>query len=407
MTGGHRAAAPATATVPQPGPRHATTTALVPAYPYPWYAAGPWLGMPFGAWSGLLRRNRFRISPRRLVSVALPISAATGINSAAAHLQRALFGRRIEAARVERPIFVLGHWRSGTTLLHELLTLDPRHAFPTSHQCFAPEHFLVTRPLIPLLSFLLPDHRPMDGMAMGWDLPQEDEFALCNMGIPSPYLTMAFPNEGPAFPEYLDLETVRGADRARWQEALLRFCRSVTLGSRRTLVLKSPPHTARIAALLEIFPDARFAHIVRDPLHVFPSTVRLWKTLYTNLALQDPSWDTLEEEILSTFERMYRAFEGQRHLAGSRLVDVRYEDLVRDPVAEIRAVYAALELDGFEDVEPRIERYLADHRDYAVHTYEPDARLTDVLERRWGPYMRRYGYAAGRSRAGDPASAGV
>ena len=130
------------------------------------------------------------------------------------------------------------------------------------------------------LGFLMPSRRPMDNMAAGWARPQEDEFALCMMGQPSPYLTIAFPNRPPQFSEYLDLQNLPPRAVARWQRAYLGFLRRLTFKDPRRLILKSPPHTCRIKLLLELFPDARFVHIVRDPYVVFPSTVNLWKSLY-------------------------------------------------------------------------------------------------------------------------------
>ena len=41
------------------------------------------------------------------------------------------------------PVFVIGHWRAGTTLLHELLVRDPRHTYPNTYDCFGPNHFLL------------------------------------------------------------------------------------------------------------------------------------------------------------------------------------------------------------------------------------------------------------------------
>ena len=83
----------------------------------------------------------------------------------------------------------------GTTLLHELLIRDPRHAFPTTYECLVPHHFLMTESWLPkLLWWMMPSRRPMDNMPAGWDRPQEDEFALCLLGQPSPYERIAFPN---------------------------------------------------------------------------------------------------------------------------------------------------------------------------------------------------------------------
>jgi hypothetical protein len=99
-------------------------------------------------------------------------------------VQEAFLGPRIRRTLIrEAPLFIIGHWRTGTTLLHELLILDPRHTHPTTHECLEPNHCLLTEKLLTLaLQFLEPSHRPMDNMATGWDRPQEDEFALCMMG---------------------------------------------------------------------------------------------------------------------------------------------------------------------------------------------------------------------------------
>ena len=112
----------------------------------------------------------------------------------------------------------------------------------------------------------------MDNMEAGWDRPQEDEFALCNMGSPSPYLTIAFPNRPPQDQEYFDLEGLSPQARERWKRRLVWFLKCVTVRRRKRIVLKSPPHTFRVKTLLELFPNARFVHIIRDPHVIFPST---------------------------------------------------------------------------------------------------------------------------------------
>jgi hypothetical protein len=91
-------------------------------------------------------------------------------------------------------IFIIGHWRTGTTLLHELLTLDEGFTAPSTIECFAPALCLALGWLLRRLKFFLPANRPMDNMLLGWDQPQEDEFALMNLGLGSPYEAMIFPN---------------------------------------------------------------------------------------------------------------------------------------------------------------------------------------------------------------------
>ena len=100
----------------------------------------------------LLVRNRFAVAPSR-VPMAIIVTLVSLMNSLFWLVQSALYGRKIAATEVqEDPIFVIGHWRSGTTLLHELLILDPRHTYPDTFACFAPSHFLVSgwlfRPLL-------------------------------------------------------------------------------------------------------------------------------------------------------------------------------------------------------------------------------------------------------------------
>src|SRR4029077_5609932 len=93
-------------------------------------------------------------------------------------------------------IFIIGHWRTGTTLLYELLTLDQRFIAPTPMECFAPAVCLGFGRVLRWLSFMLPANRPMDNMPVGWDRPQEDEFALMNLGLGSPALEWAVVNRG-------------------------------------------------------------------------------------------------------------------------------------------------------------------------------------------------------------------
>ena len=98
-------------------------------------------------------------------------------------------------------------------------------------------------------------------------------------------------------------------------------------------MLKSPPHTSRLRVLLEMFPKAKFVHIVRDPYMLFPSTIHLWKRLYCDQGLQKPNFNGLEEHIFNTLTRMYNAFERDRHLIGpGQFCEVRYENLIADPV---------------------------------------------------------------------------
>ncbi|HVA85305.1 MAG TPA: sulfotransferase, partial [Candidatus Saccharimonadales bacterium] len=118
--------------------RRSASAEPVETNPHPWYVARMWYGMRFTTWARLLWRNHFRVSPNRVPVVIVTATVLSAINSLLAPVERLIFGRRIAATRVEAPIFIIGHWRSGTTLLHELLALDDRFGYPTTYQCFAP-----------------------------------------------------------------------------------------------------------------------------------------------------------------------------------------------------------------------------------------------------------------------------
>ena len=151
----------------------------------------------------------------------------------------------------------------------------------------------------------------------------------------------------------------------------MKFLKQITFRTPKRIVLKSPPHTARIEVLLELFPDARFVHIVRNPYKVFASTVNLWKRLYEGQGLQKPRNEGIEEFVLDTYVRMNKKLDQTRGLVHpSRFYEMRYEDLVADPVAQIRRLYEHLELGDFEPVAPAIEAYQAARADYKTKKYQ-------------------------------------
>lgn len=363
---------------------------------WPWWALRSWHGMPLRVWLPLLVEHRWRVSPSHW-RVLAAVTMFSGMSSMAEALCGFAYRRQLRAPPgPPPPLFIIGHWRSGTTLLHELMSLDQRFCSPNYYQCFSPGHFPLTeRMLAPLMALLVMDKRPMDDMPMSFGKPQEDEFALMNMGAPSPYRRFAFPVTGSRHPEALDLTALPAAELEKWRQALRRFLGMLAVADARRPLLKSPAHTARVGVLQEMFPRARFLHIVRNPFEVFASTMRLWRMLDSTQGLQairdDESWR--EHYVFACFEEMYAAFERDRaRLGPGQLHEMRYEDLVADPVGQLAQVYERMDLGDFSDMKLAVMKEMAARKHYRAATYRHDARTAAEIARRWKPFIDRYGY---------------
>jgi hypothetical protein len=344
-------------------------------------------GITFGKWCQLLAENHFQISPAYLHRAAV-ITLASLSNSACAAVETLRFGKAIEQAeKPKAPLFILGHWRSGTTLLHELLAQDSaQFQFPNTYQVVNPYTFLTTENFTTrMFPWLVPEKRPMDNMALKFTSPQEDEFAPLLMTLTSLYLGTSFPRRMEHYDRYM---TFRDVDRTKveaWKSAFVLFCKKLSLNDDRTLLIKSPPHTARIRTILEMFPDARFVHIHRDPYRVFQSQRHFFDTAGWYTYLQKPDIDAIDEGILQRHEVMYDAFfEDLPLIPEGRFIDIRFDDIESDPVNEIGKVYAHLGLEGFARFKPELSRYVDALKGYQKNSFtDLDPATKAIVADRW------------------------
>ena len=266
----------------------------------------PLEGMTLGDWWSLLRRHRFAIDPphwpRALVQTAVSLS-----NSVTARIERWRFGRRIDATQVQRPAV---HPRA-LPQRHDAPAqpAGPRPAvrrpdlLPGAQPAHLPDH---ERWAAPLADRLLIRRRYQDEVALGAGVPTEDEVALGTMTGLSPYLGWYFPRGLAHYDRYLTFRGVPDEEVARWGHALTMFLKKLTLRHGRPLVLKSPPHTARIRLLLGLFPDARFVHIHRHPYDVFRSTRHMIRAVQPVFRLQDCPTPDGDDRIISALQRDVR-----------------------------------------------------------------------------------------------------
>jgi omega-hydroxy-beta-dihydromenaquinone-9 sulfotransferase len=354
----------------------------------------PLQGMNLGDWWALLRRHRLAVDlkhlPRALVQTGISTS-----NSVNARIERWRFGRQIEAAQVRAPLFILGHYRSGTTHLHNLLALDPQFAAPNLFQVLNPHTFLTTeRWTAPVANSLIGRRRYQDEMAQGVGMPSEDEFATCTMTGLSPCMGWCFPGDGADYGRYLTFRNAQESEVGRWKHALITFLKKLTVRFGRPLVIKSPPHTARIRLLLGLFPDARFVHIHRNPHTVFRSTRHTIRALQPLFQLRDGPVQDGDDRIISVYSEMYDAYFEERGLVPEgRLCDVGYEELEQDPTGVIGSIYEALGLTGFDELRPRLESYLASIADYRKNQLNglPEP-LRHRISHEWGRSFNEWGY---------------
>ena len=294
------------------------------------------------------------------------------------------------------PVFIIGHWRSGTTHLHNLLSKDPNLGFASTLQTVAPASFLVGRSLLrPLVARSMPDRRRMDNMALSVDLPQEEEYAMCNVCPHSFYVGWYFPRRMPElFRKYVLFEGISDQELREWRTAYLGVLRKATLhaGGKR-LVLKNPVNTARLKHLLELFPDAKFIHIYRNPYTVFRSTQRLHRAALDMVSFQEVSDAAIETNVLTFYHDMMRRFFRDKDLIpAGNFAEVRFEDFEQRPMTELARVYESLGLPGWGEACSPMEEYLATQAGYKKNHCDLTQDCYAKVERYWQFAVEAWGY---------------
>jgi omega-hydroxy-beta-dihydromenaquinone-9 sulfotransferase len=330
----------------------------------------------------------------RALAIAL-LSATGGVTRS---MERKWFEREIEPLPLaEDPIFVIGHWRSGTTFLHTLISQDNRLGYLSNYQAWLPEQSLKIRP-IPrqLMKHSLPTKRPMDNMALALDSPQEEEYSLGNLGLFGFYQGWSFPrNMSTYFDRSVLFEGVTPEYIEQWKKAYLKIVKSATYKNQgKRLILKNPANTARIEVLLELFPNAKFIHIYRNPYIVYSSTRNLYRKLLPIHTFQSFSEPEMGDNVLVFHQKlMQRFFETQSLIPPQNLIEVKYEDLEVNPVAEVAKIYSQFGL-AFEPLRTRLEDYWAAQPRYHKNQYRLEPEDVEKVSRHCQLTIDRWGYAA-------------
>ena len=351
-------------------------------------------GTSFVNWVMLLWENRFRISLRYLPrAIFITLVAVSSIPLEIYEKMR--FGARIHKTRIDKPpIFLVGHWRSGTTFLHMLLTRNRNFAFVSNMQAFMPLVFIGSGHLFrPSMKRFLPEKRRMDNFDLDLDGPSEEEFAIANLSPYSLHHGISFPKKKRYYARYCSFDGVQPKTVKRWKQIYLRFLKKIVFYTKgKRLVLKNPLNTFRIKLLLEMFPSAKFIHIYRNPFEVFSSTLRMYERMFPYFYLQVPN-EGHEDFIIELYEKMFSKFVKERNLIpAGNLVEVKYEELVADPISTIKVIYQKLGLPGFRATKTAMTAYVDSQKSYQKNSHKLDEKTKRKIADRWRIPLERLGY---------------
>jgi len=310
-------------------------------------------------------------------------------------IERIKYGKKIRETRIEKPpVFIIGHWRSGTTFLHQLIYLDKQFTAPTVIQTVIPDHFIFsTKYWVPVLEKFMPPKRPMDEVEMGPLDPMEDEWALTRLGAETPFLKVFFPSRKKGFISDTNEFIPRGKKLDRWKKELLFFLKKITLLANKQIILKNPFHTPRLSMLAEIFPGAKFIHIVRHPYKIVPSAINMWQIVAGENAFKGGWITPTTKETADLVNKFWQSVvENKKKLAACCIAEVRYEDLENNPAGEIERIYKELGLAFSSEHREGINGFIAAKKNYRKNIFNLSQEEKDIINRDLEGYMKNYDY---------------
>jgi omega-hydroxy-beta-dihydromenaquinone-9 sulfotransferase len=355
-------------------------------------------GIEAGDWYQLLQKNNWRIDPIYLHRVAF-VAGMSVPTTVLGRLEDMRYGRQLANLEIDpEPLFVIGHWRSGTTHLHNLLGRLPGHTYSTVYQVVFPTCFLSTDNLVTSLAGgLMSGTRSYDNVKQGWHEAAEDEIALAKLTGLSPYIAFMFPEQAAKYERYIDFLECSTAEKEKWKEGFRYFTKKIMLQtSGKRVVVKSCTHTARIRLILEMFPNAKFVHIHRHPYEVFASTLHMrahtdWENFF-HLPDVDPDL-VRRHQTLALGQRIFeRVAEDRALIPEGNYFEIAYRDLVGHETETVERLYHDLQLPGWDRAAPVLEQYVSGLAGYKRNKLTLDQRTRDEVYDWWEVAFQAFGY---------------
>lgn len=301
------------------------------------------------------------------------------------------------------PIFIIGHWRSGTSFLQYLLGQDSQFGYMNKFQVVFPDIFLYSESFLKPLVNKIPrtfnfaqDARNMS-INLELDSPSEIEIALTTMISPtSLHWGHIFPqNSWQYIDKYLFFDRAKETEIQLWKDHYHHLIKKVSINSGgKQVIMKSPGNACRMQKLLELYPDAKFIFIHRNPYDVFYSSKKLWNNLLENLALQHFDEQLIEGEIIRIYKMLMKDYMQQRKdVPDEQLSEIRFNDFVDNPISELAKVYQILNLKGFEQAEKHFHQFLENKTKGKSSNYAYEEQLVKRLNVEWDFAFKEWEYS--------------
>lgn len=355
----------------------------------------PLSGSSFINWAHVLIQNHFCID-YQFIPRALYVTLMTAALSFFRRYEHRKFHHHIKQVTVKEPIFVIGHFRSGTTFLHYLFGQDPNLGYVSTFETMTPGMIIANEDMFRnLVKNHLPAKRPMDDLEMHANLPYEEEYAIANMSPYSFYHGWYFPKRwNHYFDKYVLFKNSSLDEINKWKQTYDYFLKKITYkNAGKPILLKNLVNTGRVKLLLDLYPDARFIHIHRNPYHVYRSTWKLYQKILPIFSFQHIDTNTLDKYILDSYKKLFKAYLSEKHLIKKEnLIEFSYDTFINTPVGTMKTIYDALGIAGFNDARPFFQDYVNKHKNYKASSYNFTEKEKQKIYHEWKFMFDAYGY---------------
>jgi len=350
-------------------------------------------GSTFVNYFKVLRQGR--IEPKYFLKVTLTLLVVI-ISTPFQWWENLVFSKQLARFKPEKPpLFILGHWRSGTTMLHNMLCSDPGAGYITTYNSLFPNNLGSKLIFKTFMKINTPEKRPSDNVKLNVDFPQEDEFAFSNMQHNAYYNFFYFPENYKTFYDKAVHHTgLTDNEKNLWfsqYDKLLKKAQINTKGKR--LIVKNPVNSARIKHLLKLYPDAKFLYIYRNPVTVYLSTKKFLTELLPSLQFQQTDEELIEKIIFETYHKLMNDyFEQRAMIPKENLYELRYETFEKYPAVEVRKIYSDLLHEDYSAVKEYFYDYYDSIKGYVKNEYKIDQASIDKILSKLKGFMKKMNY---------------